>query len=356
MKKIRFYLLLCAVLPLAACCRMPGREVPEESSELTVRLGDLPDGAFTKATAGTTAENTLNNLFLYIFDADGMLDVAHTCSATELNNKTAKITVKTGTKTVYALANLNSTVAARANAIYRLQDLEAVSYTLADNGTSSLVMRGSKGSVGVTASGGGSATVDLVRGVARVSLTGVKNSLPAAYGSIVVQRAFLCNVVGNQNVKGTAAADPAQYLNRDATRGHVRTQVIGTLSNAAECAALTFCTLGDTVAGGVRKEYSGKFFYAFPNALTTPNNGFTDPFTPTATVLMTVVRIKDRDYYYPVPLKGGLAENTEYKVDLTILGLGNTESNPFAKIEKGDLNATVQVMPWTTGATVSETI
>ncbi len=71
---------------------------------------------------------------------------------------------------------------------------------------------------------------------------------------------------------------------------------------------------------------------------------------------MTVVRIKDRNYYYPVPLKGGLAANTEYRVDLTLSGLGNKEDDPFAKIDKGDLTASVQVLPWTTGTPVSENI
>ena len=150
--------------------------------------------------------------------------------------------------------------------------------------------------------------------------------------------------------------DPAAFLNRDATRAHVRSQVIGTGSNTADCPDLTFCSLGDDVASGATKTYGNRFLYAFPNALTTSNNGFTDPFTPTATVLMTVVRIKDRNYYYPVALKGGLAANTEYKVDLTISGLGNKEDNPFAKIEKGDLTATVQVLAWTTGTPVSENI
>lgn len=346
-------LLSAAALFAAGCSRLPAADPTGGESELTVNLCGLPE---SKATPGTDAENTVNNLSLYVFDADGMLDIVHACTTDEISRKTAKFPVKTGVKTVYAVANMNETVAARANAASLLSDLEAVTYSLSDNQPSGLVMRGSMASVAVSAASGGSASVDLVRGVSRVSLGSVKNNLPAPYGTVTVVDAFLCNVVGNQNLKGNASPDPALFLNRDGTRGHVRSQVIGTGSNAAECANLTFCTLGDNIASGGTKSYDNRFFYAFPNALTTPNNGFTDPFTPTATVLMTVVKIKGQNYYYPVVLKGGLAVNTEYKVDLTISGLGNKEDNPFVKIEKGDLTATVQILPWTTGTPVSETI
>ena len=347
-------ILLCAAaLTAAGCSRLPAADPPGDEAVLTVNLSGMPN---SKATPGTDAENAVNSLSLYVFDADGMLDVVHACTGEEIGRRTAKIPVKTGVKTVYALANMSETLASRANGIYLLSDLEEVPYSLSDNRPSGLVMRGSMSSVAVSAASGGAASVDLVRGVARISLGSVKNNLPAPYGTVKVLHAFLCNVVGNQNLKGDASADPASFVNRDATRGHVRTQVIGTGSNTAECADLTFCTLGDEIASGAVKTYANRFFYAFPNVLTTPNNGFSEPFTPTATVLMTVVRIKDRNYYYPVPLKGGLAANTEYRVDLTLSGLGNKEDDPFAKIDKGELTATVQVLPWTTGTPVSENI
>ena len=291
-----------------------------------------------------------------MFDSNGMLDISHTCDAAEIGARQARLTIKTGTKTVCAVANMPAGVASQANARYLLSELEAVPYELSDNTPSSLVMRGTRSNVTVTSGTGGSTTVELTRGVARVSLGSVRNSLPGPYGSVRLVHAFLCNVVGNQNLKGDAAAVPDKFLNREATRGHVRTQVIGTGGVEAECKDLTFRTLGDEVALNAAKTYADKFFYAFPNALTTPNNGFNATFSPTATVLMVVVAIKGVNYYYPVPLKGGLAANTEYKVDLTLVGLGNTEDDPFARIDKADLNATVSVSPWTTGGGISETI
>ena len=202
-----------------------------------------------------------------------------------------------------------------------------------------------------------STTVELVRGVSRISLERVENKLPAPFGAVTLRHAFLCNVVGNQNLGGVADADPGKYINREATRGHVRNQVIGVGNVEAECKDLTFKTLGSPeVANGDARSFQNVFFYAFPNPLTTPNNGFHETFTPTATVLMVVVTVKGTDYYYPVPLRNGLLANTEYKVSLTLAGLGNTEDDPFARIDKGDLKATISVSPWSDGIPISETI
>ena len=350
--KNKISLLLCAAACLLAACNKLPAELPIAEGSLTVDLSGI---SATKATTGTTAENTVGNLSLFVFDENGMLDLAHNCSATEIQNKKAVLRIKTGTKTVYAAANLNPSLQEQASAVCRLSDLEALAYALSDNAPGGLVMRGSKSSVKVTTSSA-STTVPLTRGVARVSLSSVKNSLPAPYGTVKLERAFLCNVVGNQNLKGDAAPDISKYVNQEATRGHVKSQVIGTGSVEAECPELTFKTLGESVASGKSQSYTNKFFYGFPNALKTPNNGFNATFTPTATVLMVVVTIKDIPYYYPVPLSGGLAANTEYKVDLTLAGLGNTEDDPFARIQKGELSVSVSVSAWTTGTGISETI
>ncbi|MCR4860727.1 MAG: hypothetical protein K5910_08705 [Bacteroidales bacterium] len=354
MKKIFIIASLAAGIAVG-CDKVPAAMPSGTDSSLTVSLEGL-DAPGTKATTdGTASENAVNGLRLYVFDANGMLDVAHACTDAEMKAGKATLSIKTGTKTVYALANANEDLASRADAQYRLSGLEAVSYALSDNMPSGLVMRGSKEKVSVTASGG-SATVKLARGVARISLGSVKNSLPAPYGTVKLVHAFLCNVVGNQNLKGDETPDNAKYLNQEATRGHAKAKVIGTGSVEAECKDLTFNTLGESVKQKATKKYTDKFFYAFPNALKTPNNGYNTTFSPTATVLMVVVSVKDTNYYYPVPLSGGLVANTEYKVDLTLSGLGNTVDNPFARIEKGELTVTVSVSPWTTGKGISEVI
>lgn len=345
-----FILIPVAACLAAGCAKAPVPAVAE--TDLTVNLAGL---SATKSTDGTASENRIGNLTLFVFDAGGMLDVSHACTQAEIDAGRATLRIKTGTKVVYAVANMNEGLAARANAVVRQADLDAVPYALSDNGPSSLVMRGVSAAAPVTGSGG-TATVSLARGVARVWLGSVRNNLPAPYGSVRVRHAFLCNVVGNRDLGGQAAPDPARYVNQEATRGHVQAQVIGTGSVEAECKELTFRSLGDDLAWNATRTYDQCFFYAFPNALTTPNQGFHAQFLPTATVLMVVVTIQGTDYYYPVPLSGGIAANTEYRVDLTLSGLGNTGDAPFIRIEKADLSANIRVSPWDTGAGISENI
>lgn len=355
MKNCMMLICLAALSLGAACGKLPeGEAGPASESRLTVNLEGLPDLQTKAVTAATEAEKKLNSLNLYVFDANGMLDISHACTAAEISAKQATLRMKTGRKTVIAAANLTGGVLTAADNVTTLDELDAVSYVLADN-TAAFVMYG-RNAATVTSGSGGSVTVDLMRGVARVSLASVKNSLPAPYGAMKLQRAFLCNVVGNQNLGGSAAPDT--WLNQEATSDHQKSHVIGTGGYQAQVPQLTCTDLsGESVATGVTKSFSPvKSFYAFPNALQTPNNGFNSTFTPTATVLMVVVQIKGADYYYPVPLKNGIEANTAYQVDLTLAGLGNTEDDPFAKIEKADLVATVSTSDWTTGTGISETI
>ena len=343
-------LLLCA-----ACGKLPeGEDAPDPESRLTVNLDGLPALQTKATTTASEAEKKLNSLDLFVFDANGMLDISHGCTAEEIRAKKATLRIKTGQKTVVAAANLAGGVLNEARGVSTLDALDAVSLSLSDN-VSGFVMYG-RSAATVTSGSGGSVTVDLGRGVARISLASVKNALPAPYGAVKLLRTFLCNVVGNQNLSGSAA--PATWLNQEATSDHQKTHVIGTGSYRAQVEALTFADLsGESVATGATKSFSpAKSLYAFPNALTTPNNGYNATFTPTATVLMVVVEIKGARYYYPVPLKNGIEANTAYQVDLTLAGLGNTEDDPFAKIEKADLVATVSTSDWTTGTGISETI
>ena len=343
---------LLSILILSFLCYSCQRDsAPGDEGRLTVSLSGFAD---TKAIIGASpAEMKVNSLNLYVFDANGMLDLSHACTDGELNARQAVLPVKTGVKTVYALANFQGAPLAAANACTTCGELEQVALALGDNRPDGLLMT-TYGSVMVMAGSGGSMTLELTRPVARVALGSVTNSLPAPYGTVRVLRAFLCNVVGNQNVGGSAA--PAVWYNRNATSDNVEGHVIGKSGYAAQEADLTYHSLDQDVALGTTHSFSQKFFYAFPNALTNPNNGFTASFMPTATVLMVVVQVKGVPYYYPVALTGTLARNKDYKVDLTLIGLGNPEERPFDRIERAFLTAQVRVGDWADGVTYNESL
>ena len=343
--KIKVLILILLSFAWCSCQREPA---PGDGGALTVHL--LGTKAITGASA---AEMQVNSLNLYVFDAQGLLDQSHACTDAELSAGKAVMSVRTGGKTVYALANFQGAPLAAANACATQAELEAVAFRLGDNQPAGLLMTASASAV-VTAGSGGSATLDLTRPVARVALGSVKNSLPAPYGTVRVLRAFLCNVVGNQNVGGSAA--PGVWYNPNATPDNVAGHVIGKSGYAAQETALTYLPLDQDIPLDTKHTFSQKYCYAFPNALTNANNGHTAPFTPTATVLMVVVQIRNVPYYYPVALVGTLERNKDYQVDLTLIGLGNSEDHAFDKIEKADMSAQVRVSDWATGATYNETL
>lgn len=347
-------LTLAGLLVAASCNKTIGREdqLQEQPSSLTVSWDD----AVTKAEA-TALEKQLNDLYFFVFDTNGMLEIVKQCTPEERAAKSASMSVKTGVKTVWALANLTGTSLTAALAASTISVFEAVAFDLSQNTASNFVMS-AKGSTTVVATTGGSLPLSLTRPVARVALGTVVNSLPAPYGAVTVKQAFLCNVVGNENIGGNATA--STWYNQEATPDHGGADhVIGTGSYTANIPAMTFVTLNTSLDPGGTVIYNDKFMYGFKNSLdAVPGNpGYNTIFRETCSVLMLVVTVKSKDYYYPIALSKKLVANTNNVVNVTLQGLGNTvEEGVFNKIEKASLTATVTVTNWTDVDPYTETI
>ena len=345
--------LILAALPLllAACAKtapQPAPVLPEdESSLLTVSFADD-----TKATTPTSGEQAISSLHFLVFDSNGNLDVYHKCSSEEITAKKATITVKTGAKTVWALANLKD---AELGSVKTVTKLKAVQLVLSDNTTSAFVMVGSADCTVSSGATPATAKISLSRLVSRVTLASVKNSLPTAYGEITINRAFLSNVVGSCTIGG-AQSSPTWYnkegVKDEETRN--KSHIIDGSTYAATCPTLTFASLGSSVAAGSTASLA-KHFYGYPNSSTVAPNGFNSTFAAQRTVLVVVATINKSTYYYPVVLSSAvLAANTDYSVTLTISGLGSDEPNK--PVVKGSLEASVTVSDWTTGTSYSTTI
>lgn len=116
-------------------------------------------------------------------------------------------------------------------------------------------------------------------------------------------------------------------------------------------------------------KYVSSVFYSFPNARKVANDGWHDTFLPTATTLVVVLDVGDitsdpsaQRYWYPVPLymtdaaNNGIEAGKEYTVTLTVTGVGNDVSEPFKRIERVSLEASIDVKDWVAGPSYSETI
>lgn len=351
-----FLISLPALLLLAGTLSCSKQALPAGDSTLRIQWVD----PLTKGAA-TAAEKNVNTLWFYVFDANGMLEIAHQCDAAELSARQAGLSVKLGAKTIYAVANLGGTPLNTAKACVKLSDLEAVKIDLTDNATDGFVMT-AKGAVVVAADKSSTCSLSLERAVAKVSLGTVTNNLPTPYGTVKVRQAFLCNVVGNQNLAGTAS--PSTWYNQNGTdaRNGGKAATIGQGGHSAQAAAFTWKSYdsGQNIAMNGKYNFaSGAIFYAMPNATQTlPSSAaYTSSFTPTCTVLMLVVEIKGTLYYYPVALSEQLRRNTDNLVNIKLIGLGNTlEEGPFNKIGRMDLSVEVSVLDWTGGSTYTETI
>lgn len=350
------FIVLSALMLLAGTTACQKQALPNGDATLQVNWVDV----HTKGAA-TEAEKKVNTLWFFVFDANGMLEIAHPCDAAELSARQAGLSVKVGAKTVYAIANLGGTPLNSAKGCVKLADLEAVKFDLTDNAADGFVMT-AKGTVSVTAGNAATCSLNLARAVAKISLGTVTNNLPSPYGVLKVRQAFLCNVVGNQNLGGTAS--PSTWYNQNGTdaKNGGKAATIGQGGHEAQAAAFTWKSYGNGQSVSLNGKYnfsSGTVFYAMPNATQTlPSNpAYTSSFTPTCTVLMLVAEIKGTLYYYPVALSKQLRRNTDNLVNVKIIGLGNTlEEGPFNKIGRTDVSVDVSVLDWASGSTYTETI
>lgn len=340
-----------ALFTLVSCNK---EQVSSEDSMLTINWEAA--GATKGAPEGN--EGTINTLWVYVFDANGMLDISHECTAAEVTARSCSFSVKTGNKTIYAIANLSGSHLSDANNCTTLSGLQGVVISLSDNSSSSFVMVGHNTKNHQTSTAGDPVALSMEHPIAKVRLGSVTNSLPGPYGAMTVKQVFLCNVVGNQNVAFNA--DPSEWLNKSGTDGDGsdKAATIGQGGHTAAVAALTFHSLSQAISISSSFTFN-RLMYAMPNANNGDINGYNTTFSPTATVMMVVVSIQGVDYYYPISLRsvGTLAANTEYTVNLTVKGLGNTLSDgPFNKIVKESLTASISVADWVGGATYTETI
>lgn len=344
MKKILLSIAIASAA-LSACNKTP---MPQVDSRLEVNLDDGPS---TKATTPTAGESAISNLHILVFDAAGDLDIYYKCTSADISARKATITVKTGAKHVWAVANIADS---KVNAVTTVSALKAVTTDLSDNSTGALVMVGDADAT--VAASGASAAITLKRLVARVSLNKITCSIPSAYGSLTVNRVFLANVVGNMNLGGDAS--PSTWYNREGVKDEsplVESHIIDGGTYAASCPSLTYANVGDAIAVGGSKSWSNKLLYCYRNLSTAAPASFSTSFSAQRTVLVVAATIGGKLYYYPVILDSStIAANTEYGVSLTITGLGS--NHPSRPVEKGALTATVSVSNWDTGSAYTETI
>jgi len=357
MKTKQLLLFALLALPMALSCNKENTlSEQKDSLEGTMVLSlEFPDVPQTKAvsayTAAQTYESQVNSVQILVFNSNGTLD-----KYVNAGSSTSGISISTvtGSKTVWAVVN-----GPTLSSIGNLSSLKSTTINLGSNNSitasTGFIMAGSNTcTVGASST---SCTITVSRFVSRVALQSVKNSLPSAYGAITVNAAWISNVVGNQNLEGSASASTwyNKFGRADETT-QTSSHIIDGSTYKASCPDLTFKSIGSSVSVGSTHTPSTPYlFYCMPNSSTTAPTAFSTTFSAQRTVLVVKATISGTAYYYPIPLDDAApARNAAYTVALTITGLGSTDPN--VPVSKGSLTASISVAGWSSGTTYDETI
>ena len=351
MKKTLF--IMAAVAAMACSCDKDADCEPCQEAETKATLNvslDFEDEPQTRATSYVTAqtyETKVNDVQVLVFDSTGALN-----AYVDADTKTSGISISTtaGSKTVWAVVN-----GPNLSSITTLSALQSTAVDLGANSTTEttgFVMAGS--TTCTVGSSAATASVAVKRLVARVALQKINNSLPGSYGALTVNNVTLINVVGNQNLAGTASVS-TWYNKMGRKDGATATgQIIDGSTYVASHPTLTFKSVGSSVANGASLTPTTPYlFYCYPNSTTTDATGWSSSFTARKTRLVVAATIGGTKYYYPVVIDTP-ARNTAYTVELTITGLGSTD--PDKPVQKGSITASVTVEGWASGAVYNETI
>ena len=345
------FFIMAAIAAIVCSCEPENDCLPcqeEKTATLNVSL-DFEESNQTKAASYITAqayETAVNDVQILVFDSTGALN-----AYVDADSKTSGISINTtaGSKTVWAVVN-----GPDLKSISTLEALQGKVIDLDDNSTNSsegFVMAGS-----TSCTVGNSTTTTQIRVsrfVSRIALQKINNSLPSSYGLLTIHHITLTNVVGNQNLTGTAS-HTTWYNKMGRDDNGNKMSIIDGYSYWASCSSLTHINIDEDVDCGSCDEPSTPYlFYAFPNNTTTDVTGWSSPFTARKTRLVVAAEISGTAYYYPVVIDSP-ARNTAYTVELTITGLGSTD--PDQPVVKGSITASVTVQGWSTGAVYEETI
>lgn len=350
MKTIKLFPLAAVALIAFASC--DNSTVAPQKNEGAIQIKfNVPEA--TRAEA-LDSEKAINDVKVLIFDSSDDLYKTYSFSGTEITSQSATVSnVLAGSYKVYVVAN-----GPDLDGCATLSALKAVQIGLAEyNGTSGgFVMEGHDDSVNVSGGETASADVTISRYVSRVVLKKVTNSLPEAYGTLTVDRAFISNAVGIQNLGGSyTPSDASGWFNKEGRKDETTRDadhIIDGSSYTATAADLTFAAIGQSASNGGSYD-DVNYFYAYPNSATAEPNGFVEPFAAQRSVLVIVGTFANRTYYYPVVLSNGLARNTSYEVEATITGAGSEDPNK--PVQSGSITVTITVQDWIDGTSYTET-
>lgn len=360
MKRL-FHIFVCVALAVVAVSCNDVEEAAFDDGSLVVTV--FNDHVATKAASkeALTFEKQINRLDFFLFEKRGNNItrykhepvVGNPSISFDANGKYSKtfskLPITENGYTVVVVANAPATVADCAT----YDALKAYAANLANcsrSANTGFIMYGvNESAQAVNTQSPSETAIELMRFPARVRLKSVINGIPssAAYAnnnSISVKGIFLTDVNSTWTL-GAASNTLGGKINNNLT------SVTGTSS--LQVGEMTGYFLPDAVpvANGATVDFTTSTYparcdvYGFPTSI---------PTTGRAPRVVVLAAVNGTDYYFPVDLPDGLLRNNAYEVNVTILGTGSTD--PYTKVVRGNLKASVTVAEWAAGQIYSEEV
>lgn len=312
-----------AVFMLAATgCGKEAGIAPAASGEFELAV-NVPFG-MTKVE-GTADENAVNDLQVFVFDHNGMLEAyAHE------DRNSVSLSCSSGNKEVVALVNERPL-----EDVVSLTDLKGRTSFLSDNSIGSMVMEG-KETIQMRAST--SMSLPVSRLASRITISGISvdfeldqhDSQPFQIKSI-----YLLNVAGDRTY--LTPTKPGLWHNK--------------VFRESGTPPVAEINLTDVYVDAGTPYNVVHHLYCYPNPTSSDESG--GVWTPRKTRLVVEAELGGKKYYYPVTLKD-LQSNTAYTVKMKITRPGS--SQPDKPVDSQTASFTVSVAPWEDGTVLNETI
>lgn len=324
----KLYFAAIAAVALSACAEKVVDE-PVKESEL-IRLNLSVPLVETRST-GTEDERKINNLQVYLFDSEGVLEAYNSVSGAQ-----ASLECTPGSKQFLALVN-----APEIKDIQKYDDMKQKVSNLADNQRNSLVMVGEKTS-NITESA--DISIPVSRIAAKITLGSVTNKMALEYlkeKNFSVSEIFMINMAGTT---GYLEDKPVEFwYNPAKVGGSDKDHKVLRLANHVDFKS-TNIEYGNTYQ-------SGFSFYAYPNDTETDNSDTV--WSPRYTRLVLKAYLGNTLYYYPVSIPD-IQRNTAYVVNVTITRPGST--SPDIPVDLEAASVSITVADWTDGSEINEKI
>ena len=324
-KRLTIVLGVCSLLASCDADFPAARPSVEQPAPVEAVLNiSVSDNYRTRASGvNPNEEKRINDVQVFVFSADGVLDAYQSVQGTSLQVKCSS-----GNKKIYVFANAPSL-----SSYSQESALKGALTRLSDNYPGAFVMASEMKEISLAA---GENTVPIVveRIAARVEIAKITNAMSSVQHqgkTFKVLAAYLTNVAANTTYDKSAA--PSDYYNK---MGY----------HSSEVDALVY----DNYSGGIQLSWNqsvndAHYLYAYPNPASdgTTNGG---TWSPRSTKLVIKASLDGVVYYYPIVIATPLAGNKNYRIEeLKITRPGSMEEDtPVSLVQ---CSFSISVSDWT---------